>query len=306
MPRISVIIPVYNVAEYLGGAIESILNQEYCDTEILLIDDGSTDGSDKICDEYGARHANIQVIHKPNGGVSSARNIGLDNAQGEWIAFLDADDKLSPETFALCEPYLDDYDIIRFSITDIFAEGRTRRRRLREARTKEEALRHVIGHRTIIGIGGTIYRREIIQRHAIRFDTTLRYAEDWKFLTTAIYHSRSVKTLHNAWCYLYNRYNTTSCTNTISSDKLIQSMVVLGELHSMVGRGYEREVRRARCYRLNRLIQDVGREEAMRALETSTAIFKTPSIGDILCAHIPEKMRWRLLKFWISTRRKHK
>ena len=306
MPRISVIIPVYNVAEYLGGAIESILNQEYCDTEILLVDDGSTDGSDKICDDYAARHDNIRVIHKPNGGVSSARNLGLDNARGEWIALLDADDKLSPETFALCEPYLDDYDIIRFSITDIFANGKTRRRKLRKARSKEEALRHVIGHRTTIGIGGTIYRREIIERHAIRFDTTLRYAEDWKFLATAIYHSRSVKTLHNAWCYLYNRYNTTSCTNTISSDKLIQSMVVLNELHSMVGRGYEREVRRARCYRLNRLIQKVGKRETTRAIAQSTATFKTPTLGDILLSRIPEKMRWRLLKFWISTRRKHK
>lgn len=91
---ISVIVPVYNVAAYLGECIDSILAQTYRELEIILVDDGSTDGSGEICDEYAARDARIRVIHQPNGGVSCARNAGLAACTGELIGFVDADDRL--------------------------------------------------------------------------------------------------------------------------------------------------------------------------------------------------------------------
>lgn len=91
-PKISVIIPVYNAAQFLDKCLDSILSQTFTDFELLLIDDGSKDSSGEICDRYAARDSRVRVFHKPNGGVSSARNLGLDNAQGEWIAFCDADD----------------------------------------------------------------------------------------------------------------------------------------------------------------------------------------------------------------------
>lgn len=92
---ISLIIPVYNVEKYLVECIESIINQTYDNLEILLIDDGSTDNSGKICDKYTQKDKRIKVIHKENGGVSSARNLGLDIAQGEYIAFIDSDDRVN-------------------------------------------------------------------------------------------------------------------------------------------------------------------------------------------------------------------
>ena len=91
-PLVSVIIPVYNVAPYLEEALESVINQSYNNLEILVIDDGSTDGSEIICEEYAARDKRIRVIHQVNGGLSDARNTGLDLAAGEYIAFLDPDD----------------------------------------------------------------------------------------------------------------------------------------------------------------------------------------------------------------------
>ncbi|CUP97411.1 glycosyltransferase family 2 protein [Clostridium baratii] len=89
---ISVIIPVYNVEKYLEKCINSVLNQTYKDLEIILVDDGSTDNSGKICDKYKLLDSRIKVIHKENGGLSDARNHGLDIASGEYIAFLDSDD----------------------------------------------------------------------------------------------------------------------------------------------------------------------------------------------------------------------
>lgn len=91
-PKISIIIPVYNVEQYLHRCVNSILLQTFTDWELLLIDDGSTDRSGELCDEYAKKENSISVFHKINGGVSSARNLGLDKAQGEWVTFIDADD----------------------------------------------------------------------------------------------------------------------------------------------------------------------------------------------------------------------
>ena len=92
MTEVSIIVPVYNVEEYLENCIESILNQTFKDFELILVDDGSTDNSGKICDIYEKKDTRIKVIHKNNGGLSSARNAGLDIADGKYIGFVDSDD----------------------------------------------------------------------------------------------------------------------------------------------------------------------------------------------------------------------
>lgn len=94
MATVSVIVPVYNVEKYIGQLIESLTGQTLKDIEIILVDDGSKDNSGKICDEYAKKDGRIQVIHKANGGVGSARNMGLEAAQGKWVIFCDADDWL--------------------------------------------------------------------------------------------------------------------------------------------------------------------------------------------------------------------
>ena len=93
---ISVIMPVYNVEDYVAEAIESVRQQSYGEWELLLIDDGSTDESSKICKAYAEKEEKIRYIRKENGGVSSARNRGLQETAGEWIYFMDADDWLDP------------------------------------------------------------------------------------------------------------------------------------------------------------------------------------------------------------------
>lgn len=96
VPLISFIIPVYNVEKYLQQCVDSVLAQSYRNIEVILVDDGSTDGSVDICDSYADRDKRIQVIHKKNGGASSARNEGLRFAHGTYIAFIDSDDYISP------------------------------------------------------------------------------------------------------------------------------------------------------------------------------------------------------------------
>lgn len=99
MPQISIIVPVYNVELYLEKCIDSILNQIFKDFELILVDDGSTDSSGKICDEYALKDRRVKVIHKKNGGQSSARNTGIDIAQGNYIGFVDSDDWIEPDMY---------------------------------------------------------------------------------------------------------------------------------------------------------------------------------------------------------------
>jgi len=96
---ISVIVPVYNVEPYVRKCLDSVINQTYRDLEILVIDDGSTDGSGKICDEYAGKDERIKIFHTENRGLSAARNLGLDEAQGEWIGFVDSDDWIEPDMY---------------------------------------------------------------------------------------------------------------------------------------------------------------------------------------------------------------
>lgn len=110
---ISVIIPVYNVEQYLNRCMDSIINQTYRNLEIILIDDGSTDNSGKICDEYKLKDNRIKVIHKENGGVSSARNVGLDIAKGNYIGFVDSDDYIENDMYEIL------YELLVRNKTDI-------------------------------------------------------------------------------------------------------------------------------------------------------------------------------------------
>lgn len=119
-PKISVIVPVYKAEAYLCRCVDSILSQTFEDFELLLIDDGSPDRSGEICDEYAKRDCRVRVFHKENGGVSSARNVGIDNAIGEWIWFMDADDEVDTTTLRNLSPNLDKgYDCIMFGFERI-------------------------------------------------------------------------------------------------------------------------------------------------------------------------------------------
>lgn len=110
IPLLSVIVPVYNVEKYLDKCLESILASTYENLEIILVDDGSSDSSPKLCDEYSEKHPNIHVIHKINGGLSSARNAGLEIANGDLISFIDSDDYIHPEMFSKLVQLIKNYE----------------------------------------------------------------------------------------------------------------------------------------------------------------------------------------------------
>ena len=113
MPKVSIIVPVYNTEKYLAQCIDSILAQTFSDFELILVNDGSKDNSGKICDEYAQKDSRIVVINKENGGVNAARRDGVDNAMGEWISFVDSDDTITCDAIeTLVKNASNDIDII--------------------------------------------------------------------------------------------------------------------------------------------------------------------------------------------------
>lgn len=125
MTKISIIIPVYNGEKYLNRCIASIVKQTHPDWELILIDDGSQDTSNAICDAWAEKDSRIKVIHQQNRGVSAARNAGLDMATGEFIGFVDADDEIAPETYEVALAQMDEHDIVMWDAMTVWSDGRT-------------------------------------------------------------------------------------------------------------------------------------------------------------------------------------
>lgn len=188
-PLISVIVPIYNVSQYLNECIDSILGQTYQNLEVILVNDGSTDSSGDICDSYALQDKRIQVIHKINGGLSDARNAGLAIANGEYISFVDSDDYLALDTYEYCvQAYRQHPNVnwLRFSIAPFTEEAD--RDVSHFARAPEEdtitegynTIRFMLFSPFYYGAAWvSLYKREHIE--GVLFDVECRHSEDQPF-----------------------------------------------------------------------------------------------------------------------------
>lgn len=185
VPLVSIIVPVYNAEKYLNRCIDSILSQTMTDFELLLIDDGSKDNSGRICDEYAEKDARVRVFHKPNGGVSSARNLGLDNAKGKWITFVDADDRCSCNYLEhLLSKVDDDTDlIISYAVicdstgekAEVYPEYRVNATNFERLFVDSDMHWHT-------SPWAKLYRASIIYENSLRFNEMMHIGEDADFL----------------------------------------------------------------------------------------------------------------------------
>lgn len=142
---VSVVVPVYNVAAYLPECLQSILAQDHEKLEVILIDDGSTDGSGALCDEFAARDNRVRVIHQKNGGAAAAKNAGLRAATGEYLSFVDSDDVLEPGAYSHMIGLLEEYsaDVVQCAYQDVY-RNRTVERITRPGRSVYEAAAYLV------------------------------------------------------------------------------------------------------------------------------------------------------------------
>lgn len=206
-PEVSIIVPVYNVEKYLPRCIDSILAQTSTNFELILIDDGSTDKSGMICDEYAKKDNRIKVFHKENGGVSSARNIGLDNASGEWLAFIDPDDAVDKEYLSL--PELCKADVIEKSFI-VYDEKNNIIQHIQVTNdfinSQEDFFRAYVNKRNN-ALWNKIIRRSITQN--CHFDVNVKIGEDFLFFLSFITKVKSYKYVQTG-TYLHYMRNTSA------------------------------------------------------------------------------------------------
>lgn len=230
--RISVIVPIYNIRSYLPACIESILNQTFQSLEILLIDDGSTDGCHEICESYKRLDHRIKVIHKANGGLVSARKAGVRAATGEYIAFVDGDDWIEPDMYqrmysmiteqdvdmVMCGHYEDVRDVNKKVFHGI-PEGRY---------GKAEMLRSVYPHMIakedffkcgiLLVIWGKLFRRECLERFQLAVDERIVMGEDAACVCPCLLNMDSIYVMHE--CLYHYRQSTTSIIKQVPDRNL--------------------------------------------------------------------------------------
>ena len=207
-PLISVIIPVYNVEKYLPRCLDSVVKQTYTNLEIILIDDGSTDNSLKLCQNYAQKDKRIRIFHQENQGVSAARNLGLDKATGEFITFIDSDD------WVLTHYVQRLWELIQCYQTDIalgcLIEQYDNQSPAFSPRSYHSACisseQSFLGssHHTPVNAAAKLYRKSVINK--LRFDTKFALAEDILFFLNALKHATKVAST-NEPIYVYCRRN---------------------------------------------------------------------------------------------------
>lgn len=212
--RLSIIIPVYNNEMYLRSTLQSVLGQTYSDFEILIVDDGSTDSSLDICQEFAQKDNRLRVIQKENGGVSSARNCGLEEATGRYIAFVDSDDCIDPEMYAVMISVLEktEADFVnccvvkeRCYMPQSYQKG--------AVEVSNLPLENILKKNCFIDSSlNKVYRRELIGN--TRFDENISYSEDKLFVTELILKAEKLAFVSNTFYHYIQHENSLSWQDT--------------------------------------------------------------------------------------------
>lgn len=210
--KLSIIIPVYNAENHLNQCIDTILTQKFTEFELILINDSSTDCSGDICEVYAANDKRVKVFHKSNGGVSSARNLGVENASGEWITFIDADDYISANYFEILKSETD-VDIILQGLT--YVEDSNVIKHIvyqAEKLLLEEFMLKYTVYPYFSSSWAKFFKLDIVRKHTIKFDEQITYGEDTLFNLNYLFFCRLITTsCFSGYCY---RVSNSGLTNS--------------------------------------------------------------------------------------------
>ncbi len=223
---ISIIVPLHNAHSYLPTCIESVVDQTYPAWELILIDDGSTDGSGELCDAYAKKDPRIRSIHQENSGVSAARNRGIRAARGSYTCFMDSDDSIDPSMLAdmIAAMEKTGADCIASGLSYDFAETGdshpyTVREGLRKLPLSAEEYRELSERRMLNSHCGKLFKKEILDNYAIRMDESISVLEDGIFVLDYLSHAKSLYCLPTA-SYHYRQTTAPSLQKRYHPDAL--------------------------------------------------------------------------------------
>ncbi len=226
---ISIIVPVYNLEVYIQHTLESLFAQTYREIEVIAVDDGSTDGSAKILDEYAAKEPRLHVIHKINEGVSAARNAGLAIANGEYIGFCDGDDEVEPEMYErlLANLLKYDADISHCGMLTIGLDGQTRyfhNTCVLEVHSHEEGILEILkGEKVEPSLCMKIYRKELFKE--LKFDTKILFNEDL-LINFYLFQRAECSVFEDVCLYHYIRREGSACKSDVAEKHVFHPVEV--------------------------------------------------------------------------------
>ena len=254
-PMVSIIVPIYNAEQYLRRCVDSILNQEYTDYELLLVNDGSTDASGDICEEYGDRDPRVIVIQKENTGVSDSRNRALDRARGKYLQFLDSDDWITPDATRLFVRAAEEYgcDMVISDFYRVVGERLSPKGDIEEegVLTREEFAAHMMENPADFYYGvlwNKLYRRDIVEEHNLRMDTDINWCEDFMFNLEYIRYAKVFYALH-APIYYYVKRKGSLASQGINISKTVKMKLNVFEYYN----NFYKHVLEEEDYEKNRL-----------------------------------------------------
>lgn len=238
-PMVSIIVPIYNAQNYLNRCIDSILNQEYTDFELLLVDDGSTDSSGSICDTYAASDDRIRVIHKTNSGVSDTRNTAIRQAKGTYLQFLDSDDWITPDATKLLVRAATEHncDLVIADFYRVVGERVSHKGDIEDdgVLTREEFAEHMMENPADFYYGvlwNKLYRRDIIEKYGLQMDTSVSWCEDFLFNLEYILHANIFYALQAPIYYYVKTKGSLVATQGISISKTIKMKFMVFEYYN--------------------------------------------------------------------------
>ncbi len=215
-PLLSVIVPVYNAEQYLHRCLDSILCQAFTNYELLLINDGSTDSSGHICDEYAQKDARIRVFHQENKGVSATREMSIQIAQGTYIQFIDSDDWIEPNAFTVITEHImeGEYDMVAFEYFMDSNHGQ----KVTKLSTQAKLLGESIG---MTPLWNKTTKKDLFYKHDIHFLNGINWGEDACVLIQLVYYAQSIKII-NQPLYHYDTTNESSLMHNRNIDSCYQ------------------------------------------------------------------------------------
>ena len=237
-PTVSIIVPVYNAEATISRCIESIINQEYRDFELLLIDDGSTDSSGTICDRYAAEDSRIRLIHKENTGVSETRNMALDLACGTYLQFLDSDDWITPNATRLFVEEAERYhcDMVISDFYRVVGKRVAQKGDIDDdcVLTQEEFSAHMLQNPADFYYGvlwNKLYRRDIVEKYHLRMNPQISWCEDFMFNLEYIRHAEVFYALQVP-VYYYVKTKGSLASQGMSISKTIKMKLMVFEYYN--------------------------------------------------------------------------
>lgn len=302
-PKISIISPVYNVEKYICRCVDSIIAQTFTDWELILVDDGSPDTSGTICDQYASQDSRIRVIHRQNGGVSAARQTGLDASRGEYVIHADPDDWVEPtmleELYAKAKAEDADIVVCDYYVNKVHGQHFVKQQLY--VNTAHGAL-HQLFHGLLASLWNKLIKRSCYIHYGLRFYPGINYCEDFLVLAQLLQHEE-IRIVYHPQAYYHYCENNQSITRRYTRSIYEQRLQFVDILKRIIdGKEFSDDIIKMKCdiYQEGLIADVLNKEEIRKNFEEYKEFLKNKSVRWRLFYHFSSIKLYRIAQYFVK------